>query len=414
MLEKVEYIPDQAPTASDSDIPLFLRKSPLQLIKQDVTLVLQKLPYLLSVFLPQNRLAPSREFAHIHLVLCHVLLGIATLIAVLAGVVISLAAPGLLGLLFWVVFTLVVVWGPACLFNGDIDLLRDGIVRSDVPGVEEKEGEAWVFINGVMVGSTFLRDNVNLLSKTFQRPITGIHNRTFGFFFDIIECLVQRDLFYATQDTRIAYNHIKKTLLRPDIHKVVLMAHSQGAIIASNILDILFAELHHPEVFSKLEVYTFGSAANHFYNPPVRKGDFDQAGPAKRQIQVFEHYVNEKDFVAQIGILRCFPPSNGEAVVSDAQYYGKVFTRLGAGGHMLNEHYLYSMFGKESGLEDDSHHDHAHSPFLDSVVFERGVNGSEDDNTQSLKTVKELSKLWQYLGGKEPVARRSLIDISED
>lgn len=34
-------------------------------------------------------------------------------------------------------------------------------------------------------------------SKIFHRPVTGVHNRTLGILFDLVECLVQRDFGYV-------------------------------------------------------------------------------------------------------------------------------------------------------------------------------------------------------------------------
>ena len=87
-----------------------------------------------------------------------------------------------------------------------------------------------------------------------------------GVVFDVVQCLIQRDFSYATQDIRDAYQELKKALTSPSVKKVVFIAHSQGGIEGSLILDWLLADL--PGRFTKkLEVYTFGNAANHFNNP---------------------------------------------------------------------------------------------------------------------------------------------------
>lgn len=74
---------------------------------------------------------------------------------------------------------------------------------------------------------------------------------------DLLECLIQRDLLYSTEDTRLTYNYIKTTLLDPTVKRVVILAHSQGGIIVSSVIDSLYADLM-PEAFDKLEIYTFG------------------------------------------------------------------------------------------------------------------------------------------------------------
>lgn len=96
-----------------------------------------------------------------------------------------------------------------------------------------------------------------MISTIFRRPVTGVHNRTYGLIFDLFECLVQRDFSYMTDDIRIAYNTLKETLLDEDVDKVVLVTHSQGGIIVAAAVDALCADLP-PAAFDKLEIYTFG------------------------------------------------------------------------------------------------------------------------------------------------------------
>jgi len=62
-------------------------------------------------------------------------------------------------------------------------------------------------------------------------------------FFDLIECLIQRDIGYNTQDVREAYEKIKMALLDESLTKVVIIVHSQGGIVMSMALDNLLADL---------------------------------------------------------------------------------------------------------------------------------------------------------------------------
>lgn len=117
--------------------------------------------------------------------------------------------------------------------------------------------ERWIFVNGICAGTRWLQENLDMISTIFRRPVTGVHNRTYGLLFDLLECLVQRDFSYMTDDIRIAYNTLKETLLDEDVDKVVLMTHSQGGIIAAAAVDALCVDLP-PAAFEKLEIYTFG------------------------------------------------------------------------------------------------------------------------------------------------------------
>ena len=211
--------------------------------------------------------------------------------------------------------------------------------------------ERWFFVNGCATDYDGLQKNVDLLSSTFGREVTGIYNKSFGLIGDLLECLIQRCFNYKTHTVRMVYTSIKPLITDPRVSKIVLIGHSQGGIIISMVLDQLFAELP-PEGMQKLEVYTFGSAASHFPNPavsldPVRpppliaNGHVDaSSNPANQQLIIpyIEHYANEYDMVPRWGVLHC---------VSDIQsslYAGSVFVRLGASGHMFNQHYLTNMF----------------------------------------------------------------------
>ncbi|OBR16025.1 hypothetical protein CH63R_01205 [Colletotrichum higginsianum IMI 349063] len=134
------------------------------------------------------------------------------------------------------------------------------------PELPEHDHEKWIFLNGVAVGDHWMKNNLNRLALTFKRPILGIHNRTSGILFDVVECLIQRNLGYATYDVRMCYRIVKETLYNPKYSKVIFVLHSQGGIEGGLVLDWLLQELPQ-DLLGKLEVYTFGNAANHFNNP---------------------------------------------------------------------------------------------------------------------------------------------------
>ncbi|MCJ1415739.1 hypothetical protein MMC32_002072 [Xylographa parallela] len=299
------------------------------------------------------------------------------------------------------------------------------------------EHERWLFINGCITGHRGLQLNVNRLAKTFGRPVTGIHNQTYGLVADLLECLVQRCLAFNTMDVRVAYDYTKACLLDPTIDKVVLIAHSQGGIIASLVLDSLYADLP-CAIISKLEVYTFGSAASHFNDPHLSRAP----AATKYCVPHIEHYVNEMDLVPRWGVLY------NVCQVLDNKYCGKIFVRMGASGHLFNQHYMDPIFpldeasatsfldqvvdvedrlglcpGEEKarqakrfrGEEDNSI---SHKPDctldseIESVVMVDGstpsgavlINFAEPNAAWDArgKTVRQLSRLCKYIDGGSP------------
>lgn len=128
----------------------------------------------------------------------------------------------------------------AFLLNGTEDVLHSTVNLGQ--DANKHEGECWIYLNGVSVGKHWLQSNLNRLALTFRRPVTGVHNRTYGILFDLLQCILERDFLYATTDIRRSYVTIKASVLDPKHKKVVLILHSQGGIEGGMILDWLLTE----------------------------------------------------------------------------------------------------------------------------------------------------------------------------
>lgn len=231
--------------------------------------------------------------------------------------------------------------------------------------------------------------------------------------FDVVQCLIQRNFNYATQDIRDCYVAVKETLYNKELTKVVFILHSQGGIEGGMIIDWLLQEVPQ-DLLAKLEVYTFGNAANHFNNPhlhvlsevasmvspsrivttetttqvhyhdPIANISNQSAqipnttsttrkpsGPGKT-IRYIEHYAHTSDFVAQWGVLHFTAFLSSEPTAP--RFMGRVFERAGE-GHQFNQHYLDNMFPlkpsqKEGGGIGGSGFDGASDEcdFMNSVV----------------------------------------------
>lgn len=148
----------------------------------------------------------------------------------------------------------------------------------------------------------------------------------------------------------------------------------------------------------KLEIYNFGNAARHFNNPLIKASSSTSVGEAKggrgeRVIKHIEHYANSKDFVANIGVLN-FTSPQAQPYADGNAYYGPVFVREGT-GHLLNMHYLDTMFKMVNGKVDEE------NEFMNSVVQDRGETvGMMNGN--ALKRIKDVSRLWEYRNGGKP------------
>lgn len=329
-------------------------------------------------------------------------------------------------------------WTPSCIVivvsfilgNNLFCILLNGTKRRfdsiTDPTWEKHDDEKWLFVNGVAAGQTWMQSNLDRLALTFRRPVAGIHNKTRGIIFDVIETIIQRTFGYATPDIREVYADVLKIIQdeeegSPRYRKIVLILHSQGAVEGGLVLDWLFAAVNH-KVLQKLEVYTFGSAANHFNSPQDEDG--------LRVIRHVEHYANLGDYVALFGILHFRPlPWKGggyrSAQVSREiinRYVGRLFVRKGS-GHQLNGNYLDSFFEMEVDetgrpvnvrnsneyMDGELNEDLLVRNDIAGKVSEQDIwdcaqheNGYASSETNMSRKIKDVSRLWQYRNGMSP------------
>jgi hypothetical protein len=218
--------------------------------------------------------------------------------------------------------------------------------------------------------------------------------------FDIIQCIVERNFCYATDDIRRSYALIKEALLDEKFKKVVLILHSQGGIEGALILDWLLGEgeschfvcrlapltiLPVPQdVLQQLEIYTFGNASNHFNNPHRSYSSMRNAtqrkesNPYDKAVRHIEHYANSGELVARWGILSFCALKN--------RYMGRLFTRNGT-GHLLNQHYLNDMFPLGSDLRVLEHNDFMNATVR--IVTEGTPDEGREDVESTIRATRD-------------------------
>lgn len=223
--------------------------------------------------------------------------------------------------------------------------------------------ERWFFINGIMTNDDVAQLNAAYLSDLFHRPITLIQNSTCGLISDLAECALGKQWTRTTEAVKKTFPAIHAAL-KSEKERVVVIAHSQGTIIASVVLRLLeaitqpapaqpelaaaaapfryaepvfifpeeydlvpqdFAALTEAEL-AKLEIYCFANCANtlKYLHPD-------------RAVPWIESFGNEFDIVARLGMLA--PRSQEWHIEID----GPRYVRPRAWGHFLNEHYLLEL-----------------------------------------------------------------------
>jgi hypothetical protein len=219
--------------------------------------------------------------------------------------------------------------------------------------------ESWFFINGVATDETVARLNARYLVDLFHRPLTVVHNATNSLGLDLLECVVGKGWDIMTEPALRALPEIVAALESPARRRVVVVCHSQGTIIMANVLRALVDErarepldqarerlkaapdrprfapvrgVVDPKCLKKLEIYAFATCADTMCHVPesgrTRKGN---------PIPWIEHFANEYDLVARLGVLA--PDMSSWGIRID----GELYRRPDAWGHLLNEHYLAPM-----------------------------------------------------------------------
>lgn len=165
------------------------------------------------------------------------------------------------------------------------------------------------------------------------------------------------------------------------------------------------------DYLNKLEVYTFGCAANHFNNPqrasqsncdsplhsmiPSLQSNISlQRSRLLRAIGHIEHYANEGDFVSQFGVLN-------SALAVDSirnRFMGRVFVSPRS-GHLMNQHYLHQMFTLDADnvcLENNE--------FMDSQVAVKTANQDDEEEREDTDESMISGDQVTYIGDSDSPA----------
>lgn len=127
--------------------------------------------------------------------------------------------------------------------------------------------EYWIFMNGVATTSDIAKSNVRFLYNIFGRPIHMCHNPTDGILVDLLECMADKIGFFDWWETRPKEElakAIQKALTdakNGKYKRIVIIAHSQGTIITSKALQILYNKGLTVDMQRYLEVYNFANCA---------------------------------------------------------------------------------------------------------------------------------------------------------
>ncbi|CEL92698.1 unnamed protein product [Vitrella brassicaformis CCMP3155] len=242
-------------------------------------------------------------------------------------------------------------WMPRCL---TWLAFRDSSSPNPLDGAPGFEKETWIYVNGICSNGWIAELNGKRLQELFcKRPITVIHNPTDSVWVDVLETFVGKlKLFswWQVEPEKTLRKAVEEALLKSgdallksgdallDTGKirVVLIAHSQGTIIANNVVHQIADSVANAKAndekmkkmkkgLSKLEVYLFADCAHHV--------DVDLL----KSLNVhMESICNERD-PALYPVKGQWSDVNGK-VVNDRPKHPIV--QPDKRGHFLNTHYL--------------------------------------------------------------------------
>jgi hypothetical protein len=218
--------------------------------------------------------------------------------------------------------------------------------------------EAWFFINGILTNAAVAQMGGDYLAHLFHRPITLVENSTDGACVDLLECAVER-LGATAEDVDAAFPPLMRALKDPAKQRIVVIAHSQGTLIAAVVLELIgrihactssrglsntaAEEIHsraraqgmrfdrrHIQPLTaaelrRLELYCFANCASHMH----------YLGTAGRKgFPWIESFGNQHDIVARLGVLAPHPHER------HIKIDGPRYEHRSAWGHLLNADYL--------------------------------------------------------------------------
>ena len=149
-----------------------------------------------------------------------------------------------------------------------------------------------VFINGILTDKSHALHEATLLAHLLKTDVLCQYNPTRGFCVDFVESILGRTLDTRTSVAIDLYRTIKSILKQNN--RVVIFAHSQGGIIATNAIDQIIKKYGHNskthEMLERIDLVLFGSGDDGFKydNVPVNV------------IRV----KNDDDFVAHLSVFK--------------------------------------------------------------------------------------------------------------
>ncbi|KAK4187427.1 hypothetical protein QBC35DRAFT_463850 [Podospora australis] len=211
----------------------------------------------------------------------------------------------------WMATCAMVVMGMCWMLNGKEQTHMCNMESEGWMMGPEMENEKWMFMGGMGMSNRHCHmQTLPAMSRMFNRPMMCVCMPTWGLPFDMMCMMMQRCMMMPSQVRRNLYDQMRSALLDDSMHRCVVMAHNDAAVIVSQAVSQLCCDLP-TEKLRKLEIYTFGAAASEFLMP-VGESMMDSEPSlhstpdmmTERKGVHVEHFAMATDPFAQMGVLQ--------------------------------------------------------------------------------------------------------------
>ncbi|KAI1104987.1 hypothetical protein F4804DRAFT_166390 [Jackrogersella minutella] len=173
--------------------------------------------------------------------------------------------------------------------------------RDDTFDGEEQHLD-WFVVGGLMHSERMRQELPPKLARIFGHDMHVFLPQRFGFLFDAILILLQRNVYVPTARSVALYESVRTSLLKSETTGVRILAHHTGALDVSWMLSRLCADFPLGDHLSKLQVFTFGAASIEMVLPLGRIYQQREDSPGALYPSI-THFAFTDDPFAQIGVL---------------------------------------------------------------------------------------------------------------
>ncbi|CAM9089846.1 unnamed protein product [Scytosiphon promiscuus] len=192
--------------------------------------------------------------------------------------------------------------------------------------------ESFFYVNGICTTRRMALATGAELSQMFGRDVTVVHNPTDSIVIDLLECVFAKlwagQSFATSRPCDLLVDKLVEALQDPKKAKVILVAHSQGTIIAGDALRRLSQAVEDgklaQDAMKKLEIYNLANASHWMHQ-------------SEDGFPYIESICNQRD---PVGMLGANAPPRVKKMWNISIAGALIHPTTSRWGHMISAHYL--------------------------------------------------------------------------